>query len=1663
MTGVNINKIRHYAPGFNSRTTRLDADAAALIFKAGNAVISKSERLIADVSVKAAMPMAGDSDGKKRGPESSQSSKYVNYMGVVFDPNGKKTEGSYFKHYVTESERIEALRSPEPRPNWGWIDPNEPGNRLPSPVNAVAKLTRFPVNPKTGEPMKNFGFEPEIKGLGPTIGEKNPGGKIAARAARALGLVIDAMGRFRCPPGLFTANRFTNERGEGCFGVSPAQIQDIASSLTNILQAPNDRVSLINGLAAIGVSVAEIRKAYREDGIDGLQGLASRAGLKQRLVGDAAKDASYMSTVVAKIRERLEGTKGAPARMEKIRDEKNRIINDLKAKYGITEPDEYLALGQIFKKMSEGDDAVFAADQFEALFMGGNPENHEQWVIAETIRMHKNAIARKTGITDPAKMLEAYYEAKFVTGEITPLTRFIDASIEREKSVRIGAFKQILVEAAKNPSTMRSPTGKPIKIEVDHSRWKGLGEFTELNGAARPESIYIGSGPAIQGYRGDGPPPGYYDLYEATGGDIDDQWRAITEAMDGDEKSRRWVHTYATDLAAEMGKGWEDFGAQTATHEMTHIKQYQAIIDYFRATRPDEDFDSMGNDELWNFISEFLDTATPEQTREVFGIDLDELIEKRIDALAGVYSQDIQQNALEALAKGDPVNFNRTKNIALLETLAELNANRSIGLIGEDPEVDEFLDSYIFNKEPKDGIPTRRPSGLIIPGEESVHWGELIVPGAPPVPSGGELIIPGRRPDVPVDAPVPAKPSKPGKTYTPLPSSAPPLPPGAGRVIPQSRPSSGGRTPKGPKDPFERERNGKVPRMIRENRFTNQDIEEHLYGEDGKGGLFAMFRSARNMRISANNRRRDEKKKELLNNLIDTMGISFEELESMARKAQNGEQLTPEEKQKLVAAITHLRNGANEFKRKAEEARERYRNYKPIPEDPRNQWDDVSVNRANREQIQEEIEMYESLFARVGRGFAPAVHDILTISENGPYPDRLGAVPMSEQLRLWRISDSQNEKLSPSEILALKDVADNPPISYTSNSSIPELEQDLGDSISLSASFDRYGITNPRSVNDDIDEAIPVMQAIDKLSIDEDIAVEIEIDVAADDQTSIGSVYEVPSIHAGTVVKDDDGLASSSGGMQVGAGIAGRFIGSKRGRKLIEKMGVDPEQADLVQMISEVAIGFSVGGPAGAIVPLARRGGRDVSEKALEIMVERGWIEQSLADKITKHGLDRIASEGLPDEITRAAEATKDALLNEETKRRALEMGATFQERSLELAELAKDRASELAGTAKEQASRARERATELTGRIGDRWRRRGDGGMSDPFSSIPDPSTASDLFDDPFANVPSLPISDDPFADVSTDEDPFTGGLASASRGAKSAGKRITKTFRVDSKPRKKPETRQELISRAVPTSGNELLRILEDSPFSKDKNPVKTIELINMMEIDWVAQAKLAAKLNEALENSPGFEELLGEFDIPPMVITKNGATRGMFNREQMYQDPSRWNSIEGEYFPEYGFLAFPSRVVDKNEIMSAAVDWPMPTEDIIRHELSHTIHAMAMGRSRKARKKYEEDTAEQIDRMEAAIARAEQLGLDRIDMADYALNERDKELARMVSRYAATKKSEYIAELMTYIFPGKRTKFFMPLEAHFEMLSEFLDIPVEKLKDLHRKSSMAGAPFL
>ena len=195
------------------------------------------------------------------------------------------------------------------------------------------------------------------------------------------------------------------------------------------------------------------------------------------------------------------------------------------------------------------------------------------------------------------------------------------------------------------------------------------------------------------------------------------------------------------------------------------------------------------------------------------------------------------------------------------------------------------------------------------------------------------------------------------------------------------------------------------------------------------------------------------------------------------------------------------------------------------------------------------------------------------------------------------------------------------------------------------------------------------------------------------------------------------------------AGVAGRIISSDRSRKALEKLGVDEDRAEAVQLLGEMAAAFSVGGPAGMSSVLARRAGRDVADFGLVEAVERGWMSQATADKITKRMLDRVAPEGLPDDIKDIIEKGKDAVTSEESKAKAVELLDTIREtvrsggmqrladsakqKTRVLTDIAKERGRELAADKLREVrdsarNMARDKASELADEAMDALKQRG-------------------------------------------------------------------------------------------------------------------------------------------------------------------------------------------------------------------------------------------------------------------------------------------------------------------------------------------------------------------
>lgn len=1231
MTGVNGRKVRYFLHDITDKANRLDPEFAAALFKASVNVSSSAERLQADIAVKAASLYQGDTDNKKRTvSDSSGKTKYKNIHGLVFDPQQGYEPGMELKLSLTERERKLAMMSPDPKPNWGWVKPGEYGNPLPQPKDSFVEVTRYPVDPSTGKPMMSLGRNVEVKQLGKTIGELRPGSKLMHRAARAFGVVVDALGKFRCPPGTPAANQFTNERGENCFNVSLSQLQSLVGTMTSLLSAPNDRVTLLESMLRVGISAAEIRQAYMSGGDEGLRSLAQIYNIKN--VGDKWQDASYRASIPAKIQEALGMTQGAQQRMADFQQLKRDRINALKTKYGIPDSgDEEKDLMTLLRAIRRDPDGASFADL--NFYIDGTEDTHRDALIGMVAQYHGTELASRLGID--ALEIERKYKDDKANGVESELTRFIDATIERDRQFRIGALEQIAYEASVNPEQYN---GTSIYFDTSD---RDMGPGT--NAVGGPKHITFFSSPAVIGFRGETPPPGFYDMYTAVGGTTDDQWRAITGSLFNANEMNQWVSTYQTDIAASMGEGWRTFGAQVAAHETTHSNQYEAFLSWYESANPGTDIRTRNNDEIFSEFGKFLESADSATLQYVFGVDIDQLIEMRHDALAGAYGQSEQQGALDMLvAAGEgrvrPEDFNKSKNIALLETLAEIGSGVKIGLIKPTPEMEEYLDKfmpprYVDTSLAPDGSVPNRPSR--------------------PVSSPGPVVRPPSGPVV--------------------------LPAGAGRVIRPTAPSGGrtgggGRTRVGSwsedntarwRDKNERLRLRRSNMMaeIRAGTVDAKQISRLFWGAEDKDSSDYTTSSAwYYLDPTESVRSKDFEVARIANEARDRIlarsGFTIDDVmrwESMATSPNTTggprERLTPQEREDILdlALLINIERDKLEQEEKRLEQLEAQAL--------------ASGNIAEARRLNEQKKAYRSARnTNFFRNAGAALNDIVDLLDNTPdagwpfinrstFSQGIPSYTGLNSKTVVDMSSAQDASLSPQEIARLDSIHISPPDTSMSigSQASDNLYRSINNNSNVNGSFERYGLRPPISSNDqDIDESSSAMIALDKTAIDRDVVVEIEIDSPADGQTEI----EIQAISSGLLITDDNhgrsGMASRSG-----AAIASRMLGSKRTSRVLQKMGLSEESSEIVAFTGEMAGAFVIGGPAAVVAIIARRGTRDLGDKGIDIAVERGWITADMGEKIRRRGLDLIAKEGLPDEISNMAEAAKERLLTEENKANA--------------------------------------------------------------------------------------------------------------------------------------------------------------------------------------------------------------------------------------------------------------------------------------------------------------------------------------------------------------------------------------------------------------------------
>jgi hypothetical protein len=221
-----------------------DFDEAAIGFK--NSVINSmnSARLNADLAVKA-LPGAKDSDGKKR-TNTGEIPGVVDVNGVRFKPGEKGGENKTFLWLPNLQSKINESRKDV---NFGWVEKAKPEAEEKRKKPEI-RVRKYKISPKTGgviegseervNPYKLWSGEPMEKSIefkklpGMNIGRSVAGGSLGARAAAKLGIWVDDLNKFRCPPGSPAANQFTDASGSNCFGFSPGKLMDFARRVTGV-------------------------------------------------------------------------------------------------------------------------------------------------------------------------------------------------------------------------------------------------------------------------------------------------------------------------------------------------------------------------------------------------------------------------------------------------------------------------------------------------------------------------------------------------------------------------------------------------------------------------------------------------------------------------------------------------------------------------------------------------------------------------------------------------------------------------------------------------------------------------------------------------------------------------------------------------------------------------------------------------------------------------------------------------------------------------------------------------------------------------------------------------------------------------------------------------------------------------------------------------------------------------------------------------------------------------------------------------------------------------------------------------------------------------------------------------------------------------------------
>jgi hypothetical protein len=191
-----------------------------------------------EIMVKGIGKTVGQKNQDKQPKEQEQELPGIkNQDGWRYDPSAKGGPGMELNLFPPMSVR----KGLNKNANFGWVEKTTPTTatnfqeavRLEMEKPQVS-LDVYEVD-KDGEPKRKLSKREveeqnaeSVKSIGRSIRETNPTGGLAQRAAKKFKVVVDDLGKFRCPPGTPQANQFTDKFGSTCFAISAGEIRAIA-------------------------------------------------------------------------------------------------------------------------------------------------------------------------------------------------------------------------------------------------------------------------------------------------------------------------------------------------------------------------------------------------------------------------------------------------------------------------------------------------------------------------------------------------------------------------------------------------------------------------------------------------------------------------------------------------------------------------------------------------------------------------------------------------------------------------------------------------------------------------------------------------------------------------------------------------------------------------------------------------------------------------------------------------------------------------------------------------------------------------------------------------------------------------------------------------------------------------------------------------------------------------------------------------------------------------------------------------------------------------------------------------------------------------------------------------------------------------------------------